>query len=488
VSVLTPELNAQLLDETPGLAPRDRPGVATFAAFADLARLRSAFDAGTTRSVAWRMAQLKAVDQMLKVHEGRFVGALKSDLGKGDAEALSTEIAFVRAEVRHMLAKLPAWTARARAPTPWLLQPGRSWVVREPLGVVLVIGAWNLPVPVLLGPVVAAIAAGNAVVMKPSELAPATSALMAELVPQYLDVQGFQVIEGGVAETTALLERRWDHIFYTGNGTVGRIVAAAAARHLTPVSLELGGKSPAYVHDDCDLLVTARRLAWSKFMNAGQVCVSPDYVLVQRKLAQPLADALVRALREFYGDEPKSSADYGRIVNARHHDRLTSLLTGHGGQVLHGGRHERANLYIEPTIVLSPSDDSRLMREEIFGPILPLVPVAGVDEAIQRIVGGPKPLTMSVFTKSSEVVDRFERETSSGALIANDAIVNHRVHGLPFSGVGDSGYGAYHGRAGFETFSHRKAVMRRPTWLDTALRYPPYTPARLAAMRRLIGI
>jgi aldehyde dehydrogenase (NAD+) len=486
VTALAQQLNVSALGSPFGTALRRSNDDASTAGCAQA--LRTAYNAGRTRPLAWRAAQLQAVDTMLKVHETRFVQALKADLGKGDAESLSTEIAFVRAEVRHMLAKLPAWTAREKVSTPWLVKPGRSTIVREPLGVVLVIGAWNMPVPVLLGPVVAAIAAGNAVVMKPSELAPATSALMAELIPQHLDRDCFQVVEGGVAETTALLEQRWDHIFYTGNGTIGRIVAAAAARHLTPVTLELGGKSPAYVHSDCDMLVTARRLAWAKFMNVGQVCVSPDHVLVHQAVAQPLADALVRALREFYGDNPKTSADYGRVVNTRHFDRLAGLLADHGGQVLHGGRHDRDQLFIEPTIVRSPRDDSPLMQTEIFGPILPLLTVASVDEAIQRINAGAKPLTLSVFSQSSAVVDRFESETSSGALVSNDAIVNHRVHALPFSGVGDSGYGAYHGRAGFETFSHRKAVMRRPTWLDTALRYPPYTPARLKAMRRLIGI
>jgi aldehyde dehydrogenase (NAD+) len=252
--------------------------------------------------------------------------------------------------------------------------------------------------------------------------------------------------------------------------------------------LELGGKSPAYVHHGADLVVTARRLAWAKWMNAGQVCVSPDYVMVDRDLTQALLSALRAALHEFYGDEPSASADYGRIVNARHHERLARLLDDHGGQLVHGGRHAAQGLYFEPTIVLAPDPQSQLMRDEIFGPILPVIPVDGPGDAIARIKGGHKPLTISVFARDAAVVDRFERETSSGALVANDAIVNHRVHGLPFSGVGDSGHGAYHGRAGFETFSHRKAVMRRPTVLDTALRYPPYTPRRLAAMRRLIGI
>jgi aldehyde dehydrogenase (NAD+) len=480
-----------IADASHALDPFDQPGLLNpldLMAAGIASRLQGSFATGKTRPLSWRRAQLSAMSAMLSEQEARFLQALADDLGKGIAEALSTELAFVQAEIKHMLQNLSRWTSREKVSTPWLLQPGRSYIIREPLGVVLVIGAWNLPVPVLLGPVVAAVAAGNAVVMKPSELAPATSALIAELVPRYLDTETFTVVEGGVAETTALLAQKWGHIFYTGNATVGRVIATAAALNLTPVTLELGGKSPAYVHHDADLPVTAKRLVWAKWMNVGQVCVSPDYILVDRRVAEPLTDAICSALKEFYGSDAKQSKDYGRIVNTRHHDRLTKLLSSHGGQLIVGGGVDREARYIEPTVVMSPSLDSPLMQEEIFGPILPIVPVDGSDAAIKHILSNPKPLTLHVFTRDGDVVDRFERETSSGALVANDAVVNHRVHGLPFSGVGESGHGAYHGRAGFETFSHRKAVMRRPTWLDTALRYPPYTPKRLAAMRRLIGI
>jgi aldehyde dehydrogenase (NAD+) len=442
----------------------------------------------TTHRAAWRKAQLLGVDRMLVEHERRFLDALRVDLGKGDAEGLTTEIAFVRAEVAYMVHNLNKWMRRTRVATPWLLWPGRGAIVREPLGVVLVIGSWNMPIPVLLGPVVAALAAGNAVVMKPSELAPATSALIAELVPLYLDNDAVAVVEGGLAETTALLEQRWDYVFYTGSGSVGRIVAAAAARHLTPVTLELGGKSPAYVAADADIEVSGRRIAWAKWMNAGQVCVSPDHVLVDDAVAEPLVQSIRKALDAFYGPQPRFSTDYGRIVNQRHFDRVIGLLDGHGGNVVVGGRHDRNDLYIAPTIIVGPRDDAALMREEIFGPILPVVSVRSADDAIARINAGPKPLALHVFSSSAAVVDRFERETSSGALVGNDAIVNHRIHGLPFGGVGASGYGAYHGRAGFETFTHRKAVFRRPTWLDATLRYPPYTPARLRALRRLSGV
>lgn len=449
--------------------------------------LRLTYASGRTRSLEWRRTQLAAIRRFTVEQEDALYAALKADLGKGRGEALTSEIAFVRAEIDHALAHLARWAADERHAVPNFLLPARSYIRREPLGVVLVIGAWNLPVPVLLGPAVAAIAAGNAVVLKPSELAPATAELMAEVLPSYIDNTAIAVMTGGVAETTALLEQRFDHIFYTGNGRVGRIVAAAAAHHLTPVTLELGGRNPVIVDGSADMRVTARRIAWAKWMNAGQVCVAPDHLLVVRSAIPALVAALRAALHEFYGDDPAQSADYGRIVNDAHHQRLQRLLADHGGSVVQGGQSDRAARYLAPTIIVDPDRASPLMQDEIFGPILPIVPVDDVDQAVGIVNAGPKPLVIHAFTQHRNIADRIEAQTSSGAFIVNDAIVNHRIHGLPFGGVGDSGMGAYHGRAGFETFTHRKAVLRRPTWFDQALRYPPFTPRRIAMIRRLIG-
>ena len=449
--------------------------------------VRACFDSGKTRPIAWRIEQLEALRRFTVEQERAIFGALRADLGKGEAEALTTEVAFVRAEIDHMLSHLASWMAPSRKRTPMLVQPGKSYVVRDPLGVVLVIGAWNLPIPVLLGPVAAAIAAGNAVVMKPSELAPATSDLIARHIGTYLDREAIAVVEGGVDETTALLREKFDHIFYTGNGTVGRIIALEAAESLTPVTLELGGKNPAIVDRTADLKVAARRLAWAKWMNAGQVCVSPDYVLVERSVASAFVDEVQAALKEFYGSDPAQSRDYGRIVNPRHFDRLMALLSGHGGRVATGGRGVREDLYIEPAIVIDPKLSSPLMQDEIFGPIMPVIGYDSLDEAFAIIGSQTRPLVIHAFTSDSQTADRIERETLSGAFMVNDAIVNHRVPDLPFGGVGASGMGAYHGRAGFETFSHRKAVLRRPTMFDLAVRYPPYTPSRLRWLRRLTG-
>jgi aldehyde dehydrogenase (NAD+) len=452
-----------------------------------VARLRQTFDNGRTSSMDWRVSQLRALRTLIGNHEREIFAALHSDLGKGEGEALSSEVAFVRAEIDHSLKHLHQWTKPERVSTPLLVQPGKSYIVRDPLGVVLVIGAWNLPVPVLLGPALAAIAAGNAVVMKPSELAPATSALIARLIPQYLDTSAIAVVEGGVDETTQLLEQKFDHIFYTGNGTIGRIVAIAGAKNLTPVTLELGGKNPAIVEKSCDMVVTARRLAWAKWMNVGQVCVSPDYVLVDRTITDDFIEALQVALREFYGATPQTSTDYGRIVNTRHHDRLTGLLSNHGGTLVYGGEHERETCYFGPTIITNPDPNSPLMAEEIFGPILPVISYTKLDEAISFIRARPKALAVHIFSKDGDAADKVEQQTFSGAFLMNDAIINHRVPDLPFGGVGSSGSGAYHGRAGFETFSHRKSVLRRPTILDTALRYPPYSEGRLKMLRKIVG-
>jgi aldehyde dehydrogenase (NAD+) len=321
------------------------------------------------------------------------------------------------------------------------------------------------------------------VVLKPSEVAPASSAVLAELVPRYLDRECVQVVEGGVAETTELLSQQWDHIFYTGNGTVGRIVMQAAARHLTPVTLELGGKSPAIVDAEVDLEVAARRITWAKFFNAGQTCVAPDYVLVHPSQEQPLLSAIKSTLREFYGDDPKKSADYGRIVNDRHHTRLVRLLGA--GEVVTGGQHDAAQRYLAPTVLRNVPADAPVMADEIFGPILPVLTVPDVNAAIRFVTARDKPLALYVFSKNSAHIDQILESTTSGGACVNDAVTHLVPPDLPFGGVGGSGMGAYHGRAGFDTFTHRKSVLHKGTLVDPALRYPPYTDTKFKWVKRL---
>ncbi|MEV7435674.1 aldehyde dehydrogenase family protein [Streptomyces griseoviridis] len=426
-----------------------------------VARLRATFRTGRTKPVEWRTDQLRRLREMLTEDGADLAAALHADLGKSTTEARRTEIDFTVREIDHTLDHLDDWLRPEPAPVPAHLgSDATAWTQYDPLGVVLVIAPWNYPVQLLLAPLVGALAAGNAVVVKPSELAPATSAALARLLPAYLDTDAFAVVEGGVPETTALLAERFDHIFYTGNGAVGRIVLRAAAEHLTPVTLELGGKSPAFVDADADVQLVADRLARGKFLNAGQTCVAPDYVLTDPATAAALEPALARSVETLFGADPKASGEYGRIINERHFDRLSGLLDS--GRVVVGGDTDRAVKYIAPTVLADVEPLSPVMGEEIFGPILPIVTVPGLDAAIDFINDRDKPLALYVFTESEGTRDRIAAETSSGGLGHGLPLAHLTVSDLPFGGVGESGMGNYHGRYSLETFSHRKAVLRKP--------------------------
>ncbi|NEA98353.1 aldehyde dehydrogenase family protein [Streptomyces sp. SID13726] len=426
-----------------------------------VARLRATFRTGRTKPVEWRTTQLRRLRELLTEHGTDLAEALHADLGKSSTEAFRTEIDFTIREIDHTLDHLADWLRPESAPVPAHLgADATAWTQYDPLGVVLVIAPWNYPAQLLLAPVVGALAAGNAVVAKPSELAPATSAAVARLLSAYLDPDAVAVVEGGIPETTALLAERFDHVFYTGNGTVGRIVLRAAAEHLTPVTLELGGKSPAFVDRDADLTVVADRLARGKFLNAGQTCVAPDYVLTDPATAAALEPLLAGAVKSLYGDDPAVSGEYGRIINERHFDRLTGLLDS--GRTVVGGTSDRTTKYIAPTVLADVDPEAPVMAEEIFGPILPIVTVPGLDEAIDFINDRDKPLALYVFTDSDTTRDRIAAETSSGALGHGLPLAHLTVSDLPFGGVGASGMGNYHGRYSIETFSHRKAILEKP--------------------------
>ncbi|BBY38163.1 aldehyde dehydrogenase [Mycobacterium mantenii] len=471
--------------ESVGAAEADQPPVAEAAEIVN--GLRATFRAGVTRPVAWRRSQLAQLRRMLVECQDELLEAVCIDLGKASAEAYAADVGFALAEIRHMEAHLEEWMAPQRVPLGLKLRPGSARVVREPLGVVLVIAPWNLPVQLLVVPMATALASGNAVLGKPSEVTPGVSALLARLIPQYLDERATAIAEGGVEETTALLEQRFDHIFYTGNGQVGRIVMAAAARHLTPVTLELGGKSPVIVDRSAKLDVAARRIAWGKFTNAGQACIAPDYVLVHRDVAGPLVERLTAAVRDFYGDDPKSSGDFSRIVNARHWRRLKGLLDAGGfATVACGGDSDEATNYLAPTILTGVAADAAVMRDEIFGPILPVLAVDDVDAAIEHVNAGEKPLALYAFSEDRFVVDRIIGATSSGGVCVNGTILQVAVSDLPFGGVGASGIGAYHGRWGFDTYSHRRAVLTRSTRFDPPMMYPPIGPLKARLMRRFL--
>ncbi|MGI9232984.1 MAG: aldehyde dehydrogenase family protein [Woeseiaceae bacterium] len=445
--------------------------------------LQTTFRSGRTRSLAWRDTQLAALERMMAEQESPIIDALKQDLGKPALESWTAEISYVAGDAAYCRKMLKRWAKPRKVTTPSLAMPGKSWVQPEPLGTVLIIGAWNYPLQLVLAGYAAAIAAGNCAILKPSELAPATSKLIAKIVPEYMDSECVRVVEGAVPETSALLELPFDHILYTGNGSVARIIMAAAAKNLTPVTLELGGKSPCVVLSDANLETTARRIAWGKFSNAGQTCIAPDYILTDADTEAKLLPLIDNAIRDMYSKDPESSDSYGCIVNERHFDRLMGLMQG--GKIAVGGKNNRDTRFIEPTVLTSVSADSAVMQEEIFGPILPIVRINNLDEAIEFIRDGDKPLAGYIFTGDSATEARFVEEVSCGSTCINDTMMFMMVHELPFGGVGGSGMGAYSGEHGFTTFSHMKAVMKRSWWPDVALRYAPYTQKKFDWLRRL---
>lgn len=449
--------------------------------------LRTSQRAGVLRTLESRRTQLRQLQRMLTEQEEPILRAMADDLGKPPMEAYAAEVGLVLGEIKTTLKNLDAWCAPERVKIQLAFKPGAGEIVPEPLGVVLIIAPWNYPIQLLLAPLVPALAAGNTVVLKPSEVAAATATLLGEIVPQYLDASVVTLVNGGVEETTALLAEQFDHIFYTGSGTVGRIVMAAAAKHLTPVTLELGGKSPAIVAADADLDVIARRITWAKFLNAGQTCVAPDYVLVDATVEDAFMGAMLRAVHDFYGDDPKASPDYGRIVNTKQWDRLTGLLDEGGYEsTICGGHGDRETRYLPPTVLSGVQPDAALMQQEIFGPILPVLTVTDIDEAIAFVNDRDKPLALYVFSSNDDVIDRVIANTSAGGVCVNHAVLHVAIGELPFGGVGASGMGSYHGKAGFDTFTHRKAVLRKPTRPDPPLMYPPYKSWKFKIVRRFL--
>lgn len=429
-------------------------------------RMRRVFDAGTTRPYGWRRRQLEGLERLLTEQRDALAEAIDADLRRGRFESAMFDIVPTVAEVRHAIKHLRGWMRPQRVPTPLAVQPGSSRVLREPLGVALIISPWNYPVHLALAPLVAALAAGNCAVLKPSELTPTVSAVLARLLPRYLD--GVAVVEGGPDETMRLIDQGLDHVFFTGSPGVGRIIAEAAAKHLTPVTLELGGKSPAVVTRSSNLRVAARRILFGKLINSGQTCIAPDYVLVERSVRDEFLGHLDAVAAEF--TEHRALP----VLSAKHAERLTGLLAGADGQVLRGGPADADLLTMPFSVVVDPAADSALMTEEIFGPILPVVTVDDLDEAIARIRSGSRPLAAYLFTRDGRQRERFLARVSAGGVAVNHTVLHLQVPGLPFGGVGTSGTGSYHGRWGFEAFSHRKGVLRQSDRIDLPLLYPPY--------------
>jgi aldehyde dehydrogenase (NAD+) len=449
-----------------------------------VARLRKTFASGRTRSVEWRKSQLRALERLMVENETAIADALGKDLGRSPFEAWMADIASTAGEARDAAKNVRKWMRRKYRLLERSQLPGRGWIEYEPYGTVLIIGAWNFPFVLTLGPAVGAIAAGNTMVLKPSEVCPASSALMAELVPRYLDNDAIAVIEGDGAVSQELIAQGFDHLLFTGGTEIGRKVYEGAASHLTPVTLELGGKSPVIVSADADIEVAAKRIAWTKLINSGQICIAPDYVLAEAPIRDKLVDEITKAVTGF---EAENASGGKRIVNERHFNRLTTALAATKGKVAIGGGSDPSSLRIQPTVVVDPAVDEPLMTDEIFGPILPVVTVQSLNDAIEFVNSRPKPLAAYLFTKTKSIRERVIKEVPAGGMVVNNLMFHFATNKLPFGGVGPSGMGAYHGKYGFEEFSHKKAVMTKPTRPDIiSFMYPPYTERAWKLARRLM--
>jgi aldehyde dehydrogenase (NAD+) len=439
-----------------------------------LSALRRYYDSGATRSYAFRKEQLKKLKRAILAHEQDLYDALHKDLKKSPEETWVTETGLVIAELNAAISNLRSWMEPERVSTNLLNLPSGSRILREPLGVVLIIGPWNYPFHLLINPLIGAIAAGNCVVLKPSEFAPATEVVMQQIIEEtfppeyilYVMGEGQQVIPAMMNHFT------FDHIFYTGSTVVGKIIYKMAAERLVPVTLELGGKSPCVVEGDANINVAARRIVMTKFSNAGQMCVAPDYVLVHASIQEPFIKAMKVALQKFFGDKPEECYNYGKIINTKQFDRIAGYLSQ--GIIIHGGKLNREQLFIEPTIITNVSNDAAVMKDEIFGPVMPLLAFTTTEEAKAIIDQNPNPLSFYIYTSSKKKEEEWLQRVSSGGACVNNSSWHLTNHHLPFGGRGTSGSGQYHGRYSFETFSHRKAVMKTPTWFDPAIKYPPF--------------
>jgi aldehyde dehydrogenase (NAD+) len=443
---------------------------------------RAFFETGETLDIQKRKEYLSLLSRLLQSHEKELCDAIFQDFGKGTFEAFATEFALLYADIKEAKSMLFRWAQPRIVGTNLFNWPGKSTIHREPYGVCLIIGAWNYPIQLSLAPAIAALAAGNTVMLKPSELPAQTSSVLARMINDHFPPEVFRVIEGDVEVTTTLLNQRFDYIFFTGSERVGRIVYEQAAKQLIPVTLELGGKSPCIVMEDCHVQVAARRIVWGKFLNAGQTCIAPDYVFVQKSVRDAFLNALKLEIeRNAYSIE---NGNYVQIINQKNMDRLSQMIPEEG--VFWGGEIDFEKRTISPTILIDQKWDAPCMQEEIFGPILPVFSVDTLDEAIKKIKEKPKPLALYLFSRGSSTEKKVIQRISFGGGCINDTIMHITNSALPFGGVGTSGLGQYHGEAGFKTFSHEKSMFRKPTFFELKLKYPPYSESKLNLLKRFV--
>ncbi|PUZ27851.1 aldehyde dehydrogenase (NAD+) [Chitinophaga costaii] len=436
-------------------------------------RQQAYFDSGATLSYRFRRNQLKRLAQAIKNREAALLEALHKDLHKSPLEGFTSDIGVVYQEIKHVREYLRRWMKPEAVPSPFMFYPSYSKIYKVPLGLTLIIGSWNYPILLLLSPLIGAMAGGNCAILKPSELAPHCAAVLEALITDTFDPAYIDVVQGeGEEVVPALLQHRFNHIFFTGSAPVGRLVMTMAAKHPTPVTLELGGKSPCLVDETADITVAARRIVWGKYWNAGQTCVAPDYVLVHEKVKDKLVASLKKYIVQFYGNDPSQSPDLARLVNEKRFNALLPYLEQ--APILHGGQTDRATLFIAPTLLDSPPLTATVMQEEIFGPILPILSYNTLEEAIGIIAHNPYPLAMYIFTsKTRRELELIERVRFGGGCV-NNTIIHFANTDLPVGGVGPSGIGRYHGQYSFETFTHRKSIIKTGTWLDVPVKYPPF--------------
>ncbi|MBT7305119.1 MAG: aldehyde dehydrogenase [Bacteroidetes bacterium] len=447
-----------------------------------VAQQRQFFNSHTTKDISFRVKQLTSLEDVLNDNIELLDRAIYNDFKKSSFENYMTEIGIVLYDIKQAKKKLTRWSSKQRVKTNLGNFPAKSYIIPEPLGVTLIISSWNYPYQLSLAPMVAAIAAGNTIILKPSEISSQTSGVMASILNEAFDPNFLKVIQGGVQETTELLKQKFDKIFFTGSTTVGKIIYKAAAEHLTPVTLELGGKSPVIITKDANIKMAAKRIVWGKFLNAGQTCIAPDYLYVDAQISETLLKALTKEIEKArYSFE---NDNYVQIINERNFDRLAALLDP--SKIYCGGHTDKAQRYIAPTLLHTISFDDKIMQEEIFGPILPVLTFTDLNQAVKNVQLLPKPLSCYVFTSSEQVKNKIIKEISFGGGAINDTIMHISNPNLPFGGVGSSGFGSYHGHAGFNCFSNFKSILDKPTWYESSLKYAPYTQKKLAIIKKLL--
>lgn len=443
------------------------------------------FESKKSRNIDFRINQLRSLKSAIKKYEYKIYEALYKDLGKCEFESYTTEVGFVLSSISHTIKNLKKWAKKEKVKTPLYLFPAKSFVISEPYGTVLIIGPYNYPFQLLIEPLVGALAAGNCVVLKPSENVPNLSRVITEMITETFPKEYIRSVEGGVETNTSLINGTFDYIFFTGSAQVGKIIMEAAARNLVPVTLELGGKSPVIVDESADIKVAAQRIIWGKTINVGQTCVAPDYVVVNNKVKDDLIKELRVQIQSFYGKDAIESKDYGRIVNDRHFLRLKNILDKEADKIICGGKVNREKRYIEPTLI-DASWEGAAMSEEIFGPILPIISYSNLDEVIGKIKRLSKPLALYLFAENYKVEEKVLEEISSGGACINDTITHLANPELPFGGVGNSGIGAYHGKESFKTFSHRRSVVRKTTKINIPIVFPPFNKKNLDNVKKLM--